>query len=391
MKYFLRLRFKKIGPWAKKNVIAAIVAFVHLFIFISPMGNYLEKLSLDLFYSIRGEAEPPRDVLIVALDDASYKALGIRFDQMLPRDIHASLVSRLAQFGAKGVFLDFLFDYADLDPTNDNLLADALKLIPCFLGKYSFKHAQLDSSGQSVLVEESMMPLEKFAVNAKKIVPVDLAVDSDGKVRSPFIEIINGRKNIPLGEMIESNNSHPMYGNRDFIYFYGPPGTIQSIPYYKVLQDNFENTDVFKNKLVFVGRQISLDLPTKNKDTFITPTSKNGMYGVEIHATIAANMQQQFWLKRQSPGVEGMCLSLFAFIFAILIVSFSPLNSVVIILNLILLWSVVSYQLFKIGYFVPGVSLMFVVLPLVFLINVLYFYFSINRSFKDLESAFGLE
>jgi adenylate cyclase len=78
-----------------------------------------------------------------------------------------------------------------------------------------------------------------------------------------------------------------------YINFYGPPGTVPTIPYDQALQIGRENGPVFnvKGKAVFVG--LSEILLTERKDSFYTVFSQaNGVFisGVEIAATAFLNI-----------------------------------------------------------------------------------------------------
>lgn len=79
-----------------------------------------------------------------------------------------------------------------------------------------------------------------------------------------------------------------------YLNFYGPPRTIPTIPYYRVLEpepDTIRAQIDLKDKAVFVG--LSESLLAKRKDSFYTVFAQaNGLFvgGVEIAATALANM-----------------------------------------------------------------------------------------------------
>lgn len=79
-----------------------------------------------------------------------------------------------------------------------------------------------------------------------------------------------------------------------YINFYGPPGTIPTIPYHQALQIGTESGpafDVVKGKAVFVG--LSEVLLAERKDSFYTVFSQgNGVFigGVEIAASAFLNL-----------------------------------------------------------------------------------------------------
>jgi len=90
-----------------------------------------------------------------------------------------------------------------------------------------------------------------------------------------------------------------MYQGPDsrYLNFYGPPRTINTVPYYQVLQQNKVSTTIrkpldFKNKAVFVGVSENIESEKKN-DGYVTIFSESGgigISGVEIAATAFANL-----------------------------------------------------------------------------------------------------
>jgi adenylate cyclase len=81
--------------------------------------------------------------------------------------------------------------------------------------------------------------------------------------------------------------------NRRYINYYGPPRTVNTIPYYQALQftDNGGKANDLKGKAVFVG--LSEKILAERKDSFYTVFSQaNGVFisGVEIAATAFLNL-----------------------------------------------------------------------------------------------------
>lgn len=99
-----------------------------------------------------------------------------------------------------------------------------------------------------------------------------------------------------------------------FLNYYGPPGTITTIPYDKLIE-NIRNTGIIPNiagKVVFVG--VSDFTSTEGKDTFHTVFSrKDGIQlsGVEILATAFGNILHNETLHQ--PDIISTILLLFAF------------------------------------------------------------------------------
>ena len=108
---------------------AFIVAVLHAQIFSSSWGSRIEPLGLNLWFNLRGPVAPPQDVVIVAMDESSYRVLNVPLDKAWPRDLHVELLKRLHQYGVKRVVMDILFLGEGSDPIIDRNLADAMKLL----------------------------------------------------------------------------------------------------------------------------------------------------------------------------------------------------------------------------------------------------------------------
>lgn len=93
------------------------------------LGEELENLTLDWRFQLRGAADPPADsrVLIVGIDEEALAKFG-RWPW--PRDVHASLVSRLTSRPPAVIAFDLLFTEPSADPAVDQRFGDALVLIP---------------------------------------------------------------------------------------------------------------------------------------------------------------------------------------------------------------------------------------------------------------------
>src|SRR5438477_1784348 len=96
------------------------------------------------------------DVVIVKIDDRSLREYG---NWPWPRRYHAHLVDQLMASGAKHIFFDINFSYAD-DPVNDRAFADAIKRSGAVTLATRFKVGPL--AGASL----NARPLPSFAKNA---------------------------------------------------------------------------------------------------------------------------------------------------------------------------------------------------------------------------------
>ncbi len=102
-------------------------------------------------------------------------------------------------------------------------------------------------------------------------------------------------------------------GHSQFLNYYGPPRTINSISYHRVLRmSDAERQRRFAGRAVFVG--VSEAFQWDQKDTFYTVYSDrrtgHDISGVEIAATAFGNLLQRTWIAPLSDGVAFLLLLL---------------------------------------------------------------------------------
>jgi len=104
------------------------ISALGLLVLMAPFSFDLEeRYGLSLLFKLRGLAEVPPGVVIVAIDNTSVEALGLsNAIEEWPRATHARLLDRLVQSGAAVIVFDLLFEKAQ-DAQNDTLLADAFR------------------------------------------------------------------------------------------------------------------------------------------------------------------------------------------------------------------------------------------------------------------------
>jgi adenylate cyclase len=95
---------------------------------IVPFGLDLEEnIGLDLMFRLRGFRDPPSDVVIVSLDNATVHTLQLPTNpEKWPRSLHANLVENLVQKGAAVIVFDMMFNEPGL-LEQDNSFAQAIR------------------------------------------------------------------------------------------------------------------------------------------------------------------------------------------------------------------------------------------------------------------------
>lgn len=239
---------------------------------------------------------PPEDIVIVAIDSGSLAELG-RWPWQ--RGVHAELIDRLTDSGAKGIFMDILFSEPDTqDSDGDERLAAAILrsdrvFLPVII-------EQLKQDGQL----QETLPLPSLTTAAKGVGHVDIDLDPDGIARRVFLREGVGSANWPSISVVMLQTIYPelltslpggrnpaalsvgspaiVRDNHVLLPFAGPPGHFNRISYASVLRGEYP-AEYFRNKIVLVGATA----PGLG-DLIPTPVSgyNRPMSGVEINANL---------------------------------------------------------------------------------------------------------
>lgn len=262
-----------------------------------------------LVQETRGPRTPPTKVAIVAIDDFSLQQAAnadLSKDPLLqslnqwpwPRNVHVRVLNRLFDAGASTVGFDLLFEApSSYGPADDAAFADALQR---YRDRVALGVQVLSSrgpvAGMSLLdltptLHSSDQPLNRGLLNGSP--------DADGVIRRrPGHSALEMRQHlgaaVPDGmamTLLKLANAdvdltvHPT----DLLDPYGPPGTIETLSIWEILDTSayttIKTSGLLKDAAVLVG-------PTAAVFQDLHPavfSGAQGMSGVELHATEVAN------------------------------------------------------------------------------------------------------
>jgi len=256
-----------------------------------PATAILESTGLDLLFLMRGTGPVPDDVCVVAIDEDSYWQKEVDPTGPWPRGLHGELVRTLAREGARAVAFDVLFEGAgdsDQDAAFEEGLAEAGNVV---LGS-TVEPTEDPRFSQLRLIE----PEERFAAAAAAVGDVSLPEDPDGVIRHTWV-MHDDRPGLALAayEVATQDRSHRAETGPRLINYYGPSRTIRTVSLYQALDPaGHLPPGFFRDKIVFVGASlVAATGPAEAKDSFRTPFyggAWGNTFGVEIHATLAANL-----------------------------------------------------------------------------------------------------
>ena len=213
-------------------------------------------------------------------------------------------------------------------------------------------------------------------------------------LKDQTVQPVDRKKNKLLTSLIKMyQGPHSRYLN-----FYGPPGTITTVPYYQILQGKKKtsvNQKITKlnDKAIFIG--LSEQLRPQQKDGFHTVFSQESglgldISGVEIAATAFANLLEDMPVRSLSLFSHLATIFLWGMALGFLCLLFSPSISAVSVSVLGVFYLSASYYQFKhSGIWYPIVIPLFFEAPIAFFGAVLWKYFDTNRERKNTRRALG--
>lgn len=294
------------------GVLAAVLAY----------GGVLQRLDTALYDAHMADwtAEPDGRTLIVAIDERSLAALG---QWPWPRDVHARLVDRLRESGARAVALDLVLSEPDrAGAANDVALADAMR-----------RHGGVvlpvaPSASESNGPTEELLPTPVIAAAAAGYGHTDLPGDADGRMRDLVSRAGLGDAHWPslpeallgVGRGAPSQHAPTVPSATPFdwvrsgrvrLRFAGPDGTYPRVSYSDVL-DGTVPAHALRDRWIIVGATApGLAAP------LLTPTYGSGrMTGAEFLANAFDTLRHGNATRDASPAWHALSASCIAALLA---------------------------------------------------------------------------
>ena len=205
-----------------------------------------ELSSIDRRFAIRGEQKPPKDIVVVKIDDTTFSELGFRWP--FSRSVHARAIKNLKAAGAKVIAYDIQFSEpqaGNVGAAADNAFMDENRAA----GNLVFSTTEVNDKGQGKFLGGQAGL--KYA--RARLGNGNFDTDPGGVIRrTPFQ--LQGLKSfsVATAERATGKTIHPFSNSTKLIDFAGPVGTITSIPFSRVYTDKFPR-GFFRNKIVVVG------------------------------------------------------------------------------------------------------------------------------------------
>mgnify|MGYP002777010815 CR=1 FL=1 len=355
----------------------------------------IEYQTQALFFEIRGAVVPPDDIVILTIDEQSlsipqqyYQTNPQQYSALKPlqawpwqRLAYAQVIDKLMTAGARAVALDIVFaSPSSYGSTDDREFARVLQ-------RYAGRVTLAAEYEQSQLRQGNIIQLTKpdrlFWTKPMSVGFVNFPLELDGKIHrfaSEFPSNLTAKNQqqfeqhtavgveMPSFEQAAASSIRSCRGAQpcapttstkgDRIYFYGPAGTFEHIPFWHVLDSENWNTYLqqgryFQNKIVIVGATAA-----SLQDFHHTPFARSWLYpqpmpGVEIQANAIATRLQQKAIAQAIPNplFQGLLVLLLGSGTIILLAKTQhPLSQLGWTIGIAIAWGGVSYVVFTYHY-----------------------------------------
>lgn len=340
------------GELVRLGVTVALVVSM-LPIMFTTAALKMEFSQLDNLFLLRGVRAAPSDVVVVAIDESSYLNLQVPMAGAWPRELHARLLEKLKEMGAKRAVFDILFVSGQSAQSSDERLAQSMRIMPTVVGAAIGTVQQATLNG-TYTVEQMIRPDSIFQSAAAGVGMVTLP-EVAGRVRSFYQHHSDVFTPLPslavAGSGGTSSDSAPQ--ERDLINFYGTSAELRRFSYADVLsEENRIPSQAFKDKIVVIGLSLRSRNGPAQRDTFSSPFESE-MFGTDIHATAISNVLNRDWIARLSLGSEIVVFVLVGVSLGVLVSSVPSTLLFPVVISCVALLAVAQFTLFIAGLFVP--------------------------------------
>jgi len=369
-------RAKRAEPSVLRSLFySALMALVFVELWFLPLGQYLDEQVYGMLSSVSAGGTPPDGIVIVGIDEPTYKTLGLTSKQSVPRRSLAQAVSRIHAAKPRLVVLAYNSAPEAGDGGANKELSQAIERGPTIIAGTSISRrspegglASTDSLDSSVQIETT----HEFLNSAHGVIRLTFLFDgrsvrllsSDDKPNLSAYDRIPLLR--PLRTFTEAALADP--GPRDLINFYGPAGTIPSVSLSDVLK--FSESDLaskLNGRVVLIapyGR--AGEASERAGGWFPVPAGLGQMSAVEIHATIGANIIDGTWIRRLSLFNEVRLIALLVLGLCFLMLRASSKGACFLYLFSVCVWFGASYLAFiEYFFFIPGAGLFAVLGPVI--------------------------
>jgi adenylate cyclase len=335
-------------------------AAIGITLYATSLLGSLEGTTINGRFSVRGTQPPPKNIVIVAIDDKTYDDLNAF---PFPRTYYATLINNLAAEHPAAIAFDIdLETKSTIGSTchvsgltlacDDYALLNAINNHP---GLTVFGTTQLDGDAQGFFLGFANGASIAQSVGSQLAVP-EFPNNQPGGVYRQMVDSVDQLPTLyaaAAGLATHKRGTPARFGGDQWIDYPGAEHTIPWISFSSVYNPKKYGppegwshplpANYFRGKIVFVG-----ETQTALEDFHATSTD-GSMAGVEIEADATATILQHFPLKSAPGWINVALILLFAAALPLASIRFGPLPSLALALGLAGLFIVGTQVAFNAG------------------------------------------
>jgi adenylate cyclase len=343
---------KRLPSLLRATALAVLIGSVAFWLVGGPLSR-LELAASDFLFLIRGPLEEESQVVLVAIDDASFSYTGLQWPW--PRDYLAQIVNAVAAGNPRAVALDIFF-YEASTPPADTALALAIH----DAGNVVLVNNITFQSQEAFALQQLNRPIPELEAASASLGLTNFPHDADGTVRRllayqshqdeilyswamQLVRLYDGAAGFELhdNQVVIGDRLVELDGPYLLVNYRGPANSVPTYPAYQVAERKV-SPRTFADKVVIIGvTSESLH------DSYATPFgSSPPMPGAEINAHAVDMILKGDYLHPVG-GVRGLVLTVFAALLSIaLTLRLRPLGGLIAVLLLGVLQLVLDAFLF---------------------------------------------
>ncbi|HUH98817.1 MAG TPA: adenylate/guanylate cyclase domain-containing protein [Anaerolineales bacterium] len=331
----------------------------------TPLGS-LELGARDTLMRLRGDRTPSGNIVIVAIDDASFQ--WTKYEWPWPRAYLAQIVQAVNKGGARVVGLDVFLSEAGKDAGGDAALAQALSQSPS-----SISDMEVLRPGPGTV--SLSLPVEPIRTALKGMGITTIVQDKDAVTRSiQAYDSYNGQvyynwafqvasqylgvpppSDAAPGGLTFNGQRIPLFNGLLRVNYNGPAGTYPTYSAYQVVLGDVlqEDPNAFKGKIVLIGAT-TLTL----HDVYATPFSaQQPTPGVEVVANAVDTILNGDYLRETPPWAALLIIIVMGVLAGLISRMQRPSLSLIIMAIGMVVYAAATYLIFiGRGLYIPTVA-----------------------------------
>lgn len=344
----------------RRRLFAIIFAFIGLAAaaFVNQLGvsDFTELFYKQFAFHTRGKLQPDPRIRIVGIDEHSIKQLeGVGIFYPFPRTLHAELIRKLTDAGARVAIFDILFSTEAFDLSEDEALRDAIVyarerdttvIFSCAIEYSRVESGLAGDIGALITPTDTIMQgqpvlalvntAQKLSYKEKERVSLEAFGETFHSQAAQAYRVVVEDQGRVFEESIAAAGLHE--SSTYIINYIGPDGTIPNDQFANLFKElseqSFQKTEVetgkgegtamgvdwtkYRDAVVFVGSRAQPD-----NDYFMTPFGQ--MFGVETNAQALNTLLKSGVIHPVNPGITLVFVLLFVLVSWLFAANLRPL------------------------------------------------------------------